>query len=61
MRVILAACCAMVFAGFVICLCAGEPSIANFARYRLAQSLAQTPAGMLFLAGIGLIALEAKP
>ena len=60
-RVILVMCCTVVFMGFVICLYAGEPCIANFALYRLAQRLAETPAGMLFLAGIGLIALEAKP
>ena len=60
-RMILIMCCAMVFLGFVICLQAGEPSVANFAQYRLAQNLAQTPAGVLLLAGIGLIALEARP
>ena len=61
MRVILVMCCVTAFTGFVICLYAGEPCIANFTLYRLAQRLAEAPAGMLFLAGIGLIALEAKP
>lgn len=57
-RIVLAACCAMVFAAFALCLFSGEPSAANFRAYRLAQALAQTPAGILLLAGVGLIILE---
>lgn len=60
-RIILTLCCAMVFAAFVICLFAGEPCAANFELYRLAQEMADTPAGVLLLAGIGLIILESQP
>ena len=57
-RVILALCCAMAFAGFVLCLFAGEPCVGNFRAYRLAEALAQTPAGVLLVAGIGLMIVE---
>ncbi len=57
-RVILALCCAMVFAGFALCLFAGEPCVGNFRAYRLAQALAETPAGVLLVAGIGLMIVE---
>lgn len=60
-RIILALCCAMVFAAFAICLFAGEPCVANFHLYRLAQEMADTPAGVLLLAGIALIILESQP
>lgn len=58
-RIILILCCGMVFAGFVLCLSAGEPGVRVWRTYRLAQALAQTPAGVLLLAGIGLIIVEA--
>ena len=57
-RIVLAMCCVMVFAAFVLCLFAGEPCVANFGTYRLARALAQTPAGILLLAGIALIIVE---
>ena len=57
-RIVLILCCAMAFAAFAVCLCAGRPSAANFSAYCLARSLAQTPAGVLLLAGIGLIIVE---
>ncbi len=60
MRIILALCCAMVFAGFVICLCAGDPSLANFHSYQTARALAEMPAGVLLVAGIALIIFEAR-
>ena len=57
-RVTLILCCVMVFGAFVLCLFAGEPCAANFRSYRMAQALAETPAGVLLLAGIGLIIVE---
>ncbi len=57
-RIVLALCCAMVFAAFVLCLFAGEPSAGSFRAYRLAQAMAETPAGVLLLAGIALVILE---
>lgn len=61
MCIILAFCCVMVFAAFVICLFAGTPCAANFNLYRLAQEMADTPAGVLLLAGIALIIFESQP
>ena len=58
-RVVLILCCAMAFAGFALCLFAGEPGVRNFYTYRLAKALGDTPAGVLLLAGIGLIIVEA--
>ena len=57
-RIVLALCCVMVFAAFVVCLFAGEPTLANYRAYRLARSLAEAPAGVLLAAGIGLIIVE---
>ena len=57
-RIILILCCGMAFAGFVVCLFAGEPGVATYGRYRLAKALADAPAGVLLLAGIGLIIVE---
>ena len=57
-RIVLALCCAMAFGAFLLCLFAGEPRLASFRAYRLAQALAQAPAGVLLLAGIALIILE---
>ena len=57
-RITLALCCVMVFAAFVLCLFAGEPSAASFHTYRLAKAMAETPAGILLLAGIALIIVE---
>ena len=57
-RVTLILCCAMAFGAFALCLFAGEPCAGNFRTYRLAQTLAETPAGVLLLAGIGLLILE---
>ena len=57
-KITLIGCCAMVFGAFVLCLFAGEPGVANFRTYRLAQALAETPAGVLLLAGIALIIME---
>ena len=59
-RIILALCCVMAFAGFVLCLFAGEPGVGNYHTYRLAKALADTPAGVLLLAGIGLIIVESS-
>ena len=58
-RVILGLCCLMVFAAFVLCLFAGEPGVGSYRTYRLAKAMADTPAGVLLLAGIGLIIVEA--
>ena len=58
MRVALLLCCAMAFAAFVLCLFAGEPGPGTYRTYRLARALAETPAGVLLTAGIGLIVLE---
>ena len=58
MRIILLMCCGMAFAGFALCLAAGEPCAANYGQYRLAEALADTPAGVLLLAGIGLMIVE---
>ncbi len=57
-RNILALCCAMVFGAFVLCLSAGEPCAANFRAYSLARAMADAPAGVLLLAGVGLMILE---
>lgn len=57
-RIVLILCCVMVFAAFVVCLFAGEPALGNYKAYRLARALAQTPAGVLFVAGIALIVVE---
>ncbi len=57
-RIVLILCCAMAFAGFVVCLFAGEPGVASYGRYRLAAALADAPAGVLLLAGIGLMVVE---
>lgn len=57
-RIILIMCCGMAFAGFALCLAAGEPCAANYGQYRLAEALADTPAGVLLLAGIGLMIVE---
>ena len=57
-RIVLAMCCLMAFAAFAVCLFAGEPTAANFRAYSLARAMAQTPAGVLLLAGIGLIIVE---
>ena len=53
-------CCVMVGAGLLICLLAGEPCLANFRAYRLAQALAEAPAGVLLVAGIALIVVECR-
>ncbi len=58
MRITLILCCAMVFGAFVLCLFAGEPCAGSFRLYRLARSMAETPAGVLLLAGIGLLIVE---
>ncbi len=57
-RVVLGMCCLMVFAAFVLCLFAGEPGVGSFHAYRLAQAMAEAPAGVLLLAGIGLMIIE---
>lgn len=57
-KIILALCCAMVFAGFVLCISAGEPGVGSFQSYRLARALAETPAGVLLVAGVALIIVE---
>lgn len=57
-RTVLALCCAMAFAAFAICVFAGEPAPDNYRSYRLARSLAEAPAGVLLLAGVGLTILE---
>ena len=57
-RIVLMLCCAMAFAAFAVCLFAGEPAPDNWRAYRLARSLAQTPAGVLLIAGIALIVVE---
>ena len=57
-RTVLAMCCALVFSAFVLCLFAGEPCAGNYRTYRLARAMAETPAGVLLLAGIGLIIVE---
>ncbi len=57
-RIILILCCALVFAGFALCLGAGEPGVRTWRTYRLAQAMAQTPAGVILLGGIGLIVIE---
>ena len=59
-RIVLILCCAMAFAGFALCLFAGEPGVRNHGTYRLAKALADTPAGVLLLAGIGLIIFESS-
>ncbi len=58
MRITLILCCAMVFGAFALCLFAGEPCAGNFRVYQLARAIADTPAGVLLLAGIGLIIVE---
>jgi hypothetical protein len=60
-RTTLALCCCMVFAAFVVCLCAGEPCIANFSVYRTVAALTEMPAGLLLLAGIGAVILQFGP
>ena len=57
-RTVLMLCRAVAFAGFVVCLTAGEPGIGSFSAYRVAESLGRAPAGMLLIAGVGIIALE---
>ena len=57
-RITLILCCAMAFAAFALCLFAGEPCAGNFRLYRLAQAMAEAPAGVLLLAGIGLLIVE---
>ncbi len=57
-RIVLAMCCVMAFAAFVLCLFAGEPGAGSFHAYRLARAMAEAPAGVLLLAGIGLIIVE---
>lgn len=57
-RIVLAMCCVMVFAAFVLCLLAGEPGAGSFHAYRLARAMAETPAGVLLVAGIALIVVE---
>ena len=57
-RIVLMLCCAMVFAAFVVCLAAGEPGLGSWRAYRLANAMAEAPAGILLLAGIGLMILE---
>ena len=57
-RIVLILCCAMAFAAFVLCLTAAGPGLAACRTYRLARALAETPAGVLLLAGIGLIIIE---
>ena len=57
-RTVLALCCAMAFGAFVLCLFAGEPCAANFRAYCLARAMADAPAGVLLLAGVGLTILE---
>ena len=37
---------------------AGAPGVDSYGQYRLARALAETPAGVLLLAGIGLIIAE---
>ena len=59
-RMIMILCCVMVGAGLLICLLAGEPCLANFRAYRLAQALAEAPAGVLLVAGIALIVVECR-
>lgn len=59
-RAILALCCLMAFAGFVLCLFAGEPGVRNHSTYQLAKALADTPAGVLLIGGIGLIVFESS-
>ena len=59
-RKVLILCCVMVGAGLLICLFAGDPCLANFRSYRLAQALAEAPAGVLLVAGIALIAVECR-
>ena len=59
-RLILILCCVMVGAGLLICLTAGEPCLANFRAYRLARALAETPAGVLLVAGIALVIVECR-
>ncbi|MCD8322140.1 MAG: hypothetical protein LUC89_04550 [Oscillospiraceae bacterium] len=60
-RIIMALCCGMAYIAFAICLFAGEPCAANFGLYRLAQEMADTPAGVLLLTGIALIIFESQP
>ena len=57
-RITLILCCAMVFGAFVLCLFAGEPCVGNYRSYRLARYMADTPAGVLLLAGIALMIIE---
>ena len=59
-RAILAMCCLMAFAGFVLCLFAGEPGVRNHSTYLLAKALGDTPAGVLLIGGIGLIIFESS-
>ena len=59
-RMILVLCCVMAGAGVVICLMAGEPCLANFRAYRMAQALAETQAGILLVAGIALVIVECR-
>ena len=59
-RAILALCCLMAFAGFVLCLFAGEPGVRNHGTYQLAKALGDTPAGVLLIGGIGLIIFESS-
>ena len=59
-RVILALCCLMAFAGFLLCLFAGEPGVRSHYTYRLAKAMGDAPAGVLLLAGIGLILFESS-
>ena len=57
-RIVMILCCVMVFAAFVLCLFAGEPSAESFHAYRLARAMAETPAGVLLVAGIALMIVE---
>lgn len=57
-RIVLVMCCVMVGAAFVLCLFAGEPSAESFHTYRLARAMAETPAGVLLVAGIALMIVE---
>ena len=57
-RAVLILCCVMAFAGFVLCLFAGEPGVRNHGTYQLAKALGDTPAGVLLIGGIGLIIFE---
>ena len=57
-RITLILCCAMVFGAFTLCLFAGEPCAGSFRLYRLARAMADAPAGVLLLAGIGLLIIE---